>query len=77
MIKRVVISKSATFSFRIIRWINVNQFDLSAELLFEGVEGDEVVAFDDKVFAYRAVLISLKFTNLIFIILITIYPPPV
>ena len=51
MVKSVVISKSAAFSFRIIRWININQFDLSAELLFEGVKHYEVVAFDDDVFA--------------------------
>ena len=59
MIKRVIISKSATFSFRIIRRINVNEFDLSAELLFQGMECDEVIAFDDKVLAYRAVFIAL------------------
>ena len=66
MIKRVVISKSSTFTFSVIRRIYVNEFDLSAELLFEGVEGDEVVAFDDEVFAYRVVVVALDLGYVLF-----------
>ena len=74
VVKTIVIAKTITSG--VIRRVNIDQFDPPVELLFEGVEGDEVVAFDDEIFADDAVLISLKFTNLIFRILITIYPPP-
>ena len=73
MVKAIIVAETITSG--VIRRVNINQFDLRAELLFEGVECYEVVALDDEVFAYRAILISLKFTNLIFNILITNHPP--
>ena len=72
MVKTIIITETITSG--IIRWINVNQFDLSAKLLFEGMECDEVVAFDDEIFANDAVFVPLNFPNFIFKTLIV--PPP-
>ena len=73
MVKTIVVAEA--IGSRVIRWINVNQFDLSTELLFEGVERDEVVAFDDDVLANDTVFVSFKVANLIFGTLIMNYPP--
>ena len=57
MVKTIVVAETITSG--VIWRVNVNQFDLSVELLFEGVECNEIVAFDDEVFANDAVLIAL------------------
>ena len=67
MIEGIVVGENICFSTCIIRRIDINQFDLSAKLLFEGVECDEVVAFDDKVFAYCAIVVALDLCNVLFI----------
>ena len=64
MVESVVIGENICFSTSIIWWVNVNQFDLSAELLFEGVKGDEIIPFDNQIFAYRAVLIAIQICQL-------------
>ena len=76
MVKGVIVGKTVCGATRVKWRVNVNQFDLSAELLFEGVECDEVVTLDDEVFAYHAVRISFEGGNPLFNILIMIYPPP-
>ncbi len=58
MIEAIVIAK--TIIPCVIRWVNVNQFDLSAKLMFEGVKGDEIIPFDNQVFAYGAVFIAVQ-----------------
>ena len=55
-----------TIGSRVIGWIGVNEFDLSAELLLEGVECDEVVAFDDEVFTDNPVLVPLDIHYVLF-----------
>ena len=60
MIEGIVISEYISLSARIIRWININKFYLAAELLFHGVEGNEVVALDDEVLSDNSVLITTK-----------------
>ena len=57
MVKTIVVAETITSG--VIGWVDINEFDLSAELLFEGVKADEVIAFDDEVLAYRAVFVSL------------------
>ena len=64
MRKTIVILERIIFC--IIRRVNVNEFDLSTELLFKGVECDEVVALDDEVFADCAVLIPLDVRYVLF-----------
>ena len=64
MIKVIIIAETVTSG--VIWRVDVNEFDLSAELLFEGVEGDEVIAFDDKVFANCAVVIALDVRYVLF-----------
>lgn len=64
MVKVIVIAETITSG--IIGWVDIDKFDLSAKLLFDGVECDEVVTLDNKVFTNDTVLISLKFANLIF-----------
>ena len=64
MIETVVITKRIVSG--IIGWVYVNEFDLSAKLLFEGVECDEVVAFDDKVFSDDAVFVAFECANFTF-----------
>ena len=51
MIKGVIVGKAVCGATGVKWRVNVNEFDLSAELLFEGVECDEVVALDNEVFA--------------------------
>ena len=74
MSEGVIVSKNVG-STCVIRRISINKFDLSAELLFEGVECYQVVAFDDEIFAYYPVRLSFEGGNLLFNILIMIYPP--
>ena len=64
MFETIIVVK--TIPINIIRRVDVNQFDLSSELLFEGMESDEVVAFDDKVFANRAVFVPLDIRYVLF-----------
>ena len=75
MVKTIVVTE--TIGSGVVGWVDVNEFDLPVELLFEGMEGDEVVAFDDEVLANDTVFVSFKVANLIFIMLIMNYPPPI
>lgn len=44
-----------------IEWrVNINQLHLSAELGFESVQGEQVVAFDNQVFTDNTVFIAAK-----------------
>ena len=43
----------------VVRRVDVDELHFPREFLFEGVEGDEVVAFDDEIFGDRAVGTSL------------------
>ena len=72
MVKIIVIAETITSS--VIRWINVNQFDLSTELLFEGMERDEIVALDNEVFANRAVLVPLDVRYVLFTVSSVAFP---
>ncbi len=71
MFKTIIVAK--TIAINIIWWVNINQFDLPAELLFEGVEGNEVVTFDDEVFAYNPVFVPFECAN--FVLFIVNTPP--
>ncbi len=63
MIESVVIGKNICFPTSVIRRVNVNQFDLAAELFFEGVECNEVIALDDEILANDTLLVPLKLSN--------------
>ncbi len=64
MVKVIVVTEAV--GPRVIGWVNVDEFDLSAKLLFEGVERDEVVALDNEVFTDNPVRISLQFSDFAF-----------
>jgi len=67
MIKIIVIFERI---FTSVIWrINVNEFDLAAELLLEAMQDDEVVAFDNEIFAQGPISISAEGQ------FFTIYPP--
>lgn len=66
MIESIVISEDVRLSTCIIRRVNINQFDLSTKLLFEGMECDEVVALDDEILAEDAFFVALEFANFAF-----------
>ena len=66
MIERIIIGENIRFSTCIIWRVNINQFDLSSELLFESMECNEVIAFDDKVFADRAVVVAFNVRYVLF-----------
>jgi len=67
MVEGIVVSKTIGGTSCIIGRVNVNEFDLSAELLLKRVKRDEIIAFDNKVLAKNTVRIPLEFAN---------YPPP-
>jgi hypothetical protein len=57
MVKVIVVTEAV--GSRVIGWVDVDEFDLSAKLLLEGVECDEVVALDNEIFTNNSVCISL------------------
>ncbi|HHF6199948.1 TPA: hypothetical protein ACPP8F_000258 [Haemophilus influenzae] len=64
MIKFIVVFE--TVIARVIRRVNINQLDFAFKLLGKRMQGNQIIAFDNEIFGWRAVKMAFDFANGLF-----------
>ncbi|MDK4681915.1 hypothetical protein QDY69_02830 [Kingella negevensis] len=52
--------------FKIIRRVNINQLNFAFKLLGKRMQGNQIIAFDNEIFGWRAVKMAFDFANGLF-----------